>query len=150
MTAQCNIEALGLGDYIRAKAGEGSSGRDIAQALAKEHNVRLPPAAITRWLRGQAEDGAATADEKNAAVKPARELEIIDEQIRQMDDWRRSEEIEIGERLKIIREQRAAIVEKLKFGKTEEADDNAEGAVDLFNPEERRKLLREVLDDQQD
>lgn len=111
------IDSLGLGEYVLQVAGEGKGSREIAALLDTVKGVKVSHASVNSWLKSvrkeRAETTKAVVQEAIKATVP-RDLEILDEQILQMDVWRRDDSLKISDRLQVIKEQRATIAEKLK------------------------------------
>ena len=117
------IDSLGIGDYVLEKSGEGKGSREIAALLESEKGVKLAHTTVNGWLKSvrqeRTETTKAIVQEKIKATVP-RDLEILDEQLVQMDGWRRDDTLKISDRLQVIKEQRATIAEKLKHSGADE------------------------------
>ena len=105
-----------------------SSNGQIAEQIKTEFDVSISAEAIRKYLKTIRQDRAETTkalvQETIKATVP-RDLEILDEQILQMDEWRRDDSLKISDRLQVIKEQRTTIAEKLKHsGANEQADGN--------------------------
>jgi len=118
------IDQRGLAGYVIALSAEGLGCREISARLKQDHNFILSFAAVNNWLRGvrqeRAETTQAVVQEVIKATVP-RDLEILNEQIMQMDEWRKDDSLDVRERLQVIKEQRATIATKLdKCGASEQ------------------------------
>jgi len=135
------IDSLGLGEYILQLAGEGKGSREISTILDTVKGVKISHASVNSWLKSvrqeRAETTKAVVQETIKATVP-RDLQILDEQIMQLDGWRKDETLKISDRLQIIREQRATISVKLdKSGANE--NDISDFATALQAARERAK-----------
>ena len=103
-----------------------SSNGQIAEKIQAEFDVSISAEAIRKYLKTIRQDRAETTkalvQETIKATVP-RDLEILDEQIMQMDEWRKDDDLKISDRLQVIKEQRATIAEKLKHSGAEEKED---------------------------
>ena len=103
-----------------------SSNGQIAEQIKAEFDVSISAEAIRKYLKTIRQDRAETTkalvQETIKATVP-RDLEILDEQIMQMDEWRKDDDLKISDRLQVIKEQRATIAEKLKHSGAEEKED---------------------------
>lgn len=126
MASLSKIDSLGLGEYVLQLAGEGKGSRDIAEMLNTVKGVKISYVSVASWLKSvrkeRAETTKAVVQETIKATVP-RDLEILDEQIAQMDAWRKDDRLKIGDRLCVISEQRKTIAEKLKYSGASEQDD---------------------------
>ena len=117
MAALSKIDTLGLGEFVLKLSALGKGSREIAQELVRVHNVQIAYTSVNNWLKSirqeRAETTKAVVQETIKATVP-RDLEILDEQIMQMDEWRKDGGLKISDRLQVIKEQRATIAEKLK------------------------------------
>lgn len=124
MAALSKIDSLGLGEFVLELAGHGKGSRDIAQELEHVHNVKIAYTSVNNWLKSvrkeRAETTKAVVQDAIKATVP-RDLEILDEQIAQMDAWRKDDSLKISDRLYVISEQRKTISEKLKYSGAGEA-----------------------------
>ena len=126
MAALNKIDTLGIGEFVLELSGQGKGSREIAQELERVHNVKIAYTSVNNWLKSvrqeRAETTKAVVQEAIKATVP-RDMEILDEQIAQMDAWRKDERLKIGDRLCVISEQRKTIAEKLKYSGAGEPDD---------------------------
>jgi len=117
MARASKIERLGLGERILAMAAEGKSSREIAACLAAE-NISLSQPSIIRFLssvrKERAETTKAIVEERLRANLP-RDLDILDDVIRQEKEWFDSEQLSLSQRVMVAKELRQAIDTKLKY-----------------------------------
>ena len=127
------------------------SNREIEATLASQ-GIKLSRTAVGNFIKAnRKERSEQTREVVNEHIKKTviTDLDILEDMRNQLDRYRKDPELRISQKLQCIDRLNKVIDTRLKYSGAGEPDESKSTniTVNLFDPEQRKKLLRDALND---